>query len=281
MRLLIPMLLLTMAPARLSAQDQDETGWKFVGQLTSVWTGGNSESRTFGLTSTVRRIGERKELKIEAGGIQTESARKTRRAIGSAASFEIEEIETRQRTAEAYYARARYDHTVRTGFLVFGGVDVLRNTFAGIDHRTLIAAGAGNVWYDTETFRFTTDYGATWTFQRDVVNNPFVKSNFPGARLSADLRRTLTATTRLESALISDVNFADTDDIRVDFTNSVSVAVNSAISLKPGLQLLWRNQPALASVDLFTPAGEVTGAKVSVPLETLDSFFTLALVVKL
>ena len=71
------------------------------------------------------------------------------------------------------------------------------------------------------------------------------------------------------------------EDARADFTNAVSVAVSSRIALKPALQLVWRNQPALTEIELFTPAGAPTGTTVVEPLEKLDSFFTLALVVTL
>lgn len=280
-RAAIAFIMLGGAAGPAHGQAKSDLGWGFTGQLTSVWTGGNSEARTFGLRSTLRRRAERSEVKLESGGIRTDATRVTRRAVGTATDFEIDKEETRVKTAEAYYGRLRYDRKVGRATLVFTGVDVLRNTFAGIDSRVLLAAGAGTVWADREDFRFKTDYGITYTFQSDVVENPFMKSNFPGARVSWDLRRRVTATTRFESVLTTDVNFADTDDIRFDFTNGLPVAINKSLSLKPGLQLVWRNQPALTAVDLFAPDGTRTGTKVSVPLEKLDSFFTLALVVTL
>jgi Protein of unknown function, DUF481 len=275
-------LLLMALPVTARAQAAPpERGWKFTGQLTSVWTGGNSESSTFGLASTLRRLGEGNELKLEAGGIRTASSRKTRRAIGTAGSFVVEEDNITLKTAEAYFGRARYDRSVSKSFLVFVGADALRNTFAGISSRVVMSAGAGNIWSDTERFRFKTDYGVTYTFQEDVVENPAVKSNFPGARLSWDLRRLLSTTTRFESVLISDFNLAETDDVRADFTNSVAVMASKSISLKPSLQVLWRNRPALTEIELFAKPGTTTGIMVTTPLEKIDTFFTLALVVTL
>lgn len=69
--------------------------------------------------------------------------------------------------------------------------------------------------------------------------------------------------------------------MRVDLLTSIAVSVSKALSLKPSLQLSWRNQPALTTIDLFSPAGTATGTRVSIPLEKLDTFFKLALVVKL
>ena len=267
-------------PQTLFAQEH-VAGWTFSGQLTGVWATGNAESSTFGAATSLVHKEAAGELKLEAGGIRTDASRTTRRAVGSSESYVVLEDERRETTAETYFARVRYDRALAGGSVIFAGVDILRNTFAGIDRRTLLAAGAGHVWVEGQKIRFKTDYGVTYTFQADVVENPFLKSNFPGARMSADLRWRLTDTTRLESGLVSDLNFSDTDDLRLDMVHSLPVAVSSKISLKPSLQLLWRNQPALRNVDLFTNDGAATGERVTVPFEKLDTFFTLALVVTL
>lgn len=274
-------MVLALRVASAHAQSARAPGWAFTGQLTAVWTGGNSEARTFGVNGMIRNVSKVGELKLEVGGIRTDATKKTRRAIGTAEQYDVVSEEHVERTAERYYGRIRYDRNVGASSVVFLGVDVLRNTFAGIDHRTLMAAGAGNVWVNSEKTRFKTDYGATYTFQHDVVENPFMKSGFPGARLSGELRRTVTTTTKLESAFISDMGFADTRDVRLDFTNSIAVSISSALSLKPSLQLVWRNLPALTSVPLYTTEGEKLGPSVGVPLEKLDEFFTLGLVLKL
>ena len=58
-------------------------------------------------------------------------------------------------------------------------------------------------------------------------------------------------------------------------------AMNDKIALKPSLQFLWRNRPSLTDVPLFAPDGTATGTKVKTPLQKLDTFFRLALVVTL
>jgi putative salt-induced outer membrane protein YdiY len=266
------------APAPAAPAKPD---WSFSGKLTAVWASGNSESSTFGLGSMLRRQGAHAELKFETGAIRTDASLKDRRAIGTETSFRVEENEQHQKTAESYFVRGRADRKVGDRVVLFAGADWLRNTFAGIDSRMLIASGVGTNWVNREDFRFKTDLGVTYTFQEDVVMNPFVSSKFPGLRLSMDLIRTLTSTTKWESAMTSDLNIEETDDLRVDFTNALSLTISTRLSLKPSLQLLWRNQPALTEMDLISPIGEPTGLKVQVPLEKMDSFFTLALVVTL
>jgi putative salt-induced outer membrane protein YdiY len=273
---------LLASAATLHAQaPPKELGWSFTGRLTTVFTSGNSESSTFGVGSTLKHVGRSSEFKFESGAVRTESGITTRRAIGTPANHRVDEETVRKKTAEALFARARNDLSLGSTFVVFAGADWLRNTFAGIDSRFLIAAGAGNVWADNEQFRFKTDYGITYTFQQDVVENPFVKQKFPGLRVSYDLMRQLTTSTKFESALITDLNIDNTDDVRADFSNALSISINSVFAFKPALQLLWRNDPALTAIDLFANDGTPTGQTVLTPLQKLDSFLNLALVVTL
>jgi hypothetical protein len=137
------------------------------------------------------------------------------------------------------------------------------------------------VWANSEEFRLKTDYGVTYTFQSDVVENPFLRSKFPGLRFSWDAMRRLTETAHIESVLVTDLNIENTDDVRADFTNGLTLAINSALALKPSVQLQWRNEPALTEIELFAPDGALTGEKVRVPLDKFDTFVTIALVVTL
>lgn len=272
---------IALLPAAGVAQDEPAGGWSFKGELSSVLSSGNSKAFTFGLGAVVQNKWGPNQLRLEAGSIRTESTILTRRAVGTATTYVIEEDEDRQKTAEVYFARARYDRSVSERFFLFGGADWLRNTFAGVDSRFLIALGAGNTWRDDDRARFKTAYAATYTFQSDVVENPFLKTSFPGVRASWEYWRQATATTEFESQLTGDLNLDETEDVRVDFTNSLNVTVSSSLALKPSLQLLWRNLPSLAEVDLFSQGGTPLNDKVTTPLDKLDVFFKLALVVTL
>lgn len=252
-------------------------------ELTAVWAAGNSDASTFGAAAGVRLTWPRSALTFNAGGMRTESASTTRRAIGTASEFDVTEVTDWQRTAENYYARSRFDHKLSELFLVFGGIDWLRNTFSGIDSRFLVAAGAGNTWVDNEGTRFKTDYGVTYTFQNDVVNNPFTSSSFPGVRAAYELWRRVSATTEFTSTLVADLNLDNTDDVRLNFLAALPVSISAKLALKPSILLLWQNDPALTEVALFpsTAPGDPQSGTVLVPLQKLDSFFTLAVVVKL
>lgn len=273
--------LLCLASASAPAQEPPPDGWSFSGELTTVFSQGNAEALTFGLGSALENRQGANLLRLEAGGIRTEAVTVTRRAVGTPLEFVIEEEENREKTAEAYYARGRYDRTVSERLFVYGGADWMRNTFAGIDSRFLVAAGAGNIWTDNEESRFRTDYAATYTFQADVVENPFLSTSFPGVRVGWEYWRRITESTEFDSRLVGDLNLEESDDVRVDFTNSLAVAISDAFALKPSLQWLWRNLPALAETSLFAPGGVDLNQTVTSPLEKSDLLFRLALVASL
>jgi len=265
------------------AQDGEEKklGWFFKGELSGLWTSGNSESFTFGLGSTLKHIWTNSELRFDAGGTQTESSLTTRTAVGTTENFQVNEQTNKEKTAEILFARGRYDYNFTENFYALGGIDWLRNKFAGIDSRTLIGAGVGNKWVDNDNVRFKTDYSFTYTFQSDVVENPFTKTNFPGLRFAYDFWYNLTSSTDFESILILDWNLDNTDDVRADFYNALPIKISEIFTLKPSLQLQWRNDPSLTEVDLFAADGTPAGEKVLVPLKKLDSLFSLTLVVNL
>jgi putative salt-induced outer membrane protein YdiY len=270
-------------------EDERELGNFFEGELGAVWAAGNSLSNTFSASATFRRVRAKSELKLQAGGLRTESAVSSRRAVGTEAAYDLEDERDLELTAEAYYARGRYDYLFSRRFYAFGGIDWLRNTFAGIDSRFLFVVGAGNTWFDTDRLRFKTDYGFTYTLESEVFDNPFIDkaTNFPGLRVGYDLFYQLSSTTEFNSSLVADWNLNNTDDIRLEWLNSLNVAISSRLALKPSLRLSWRNDPAFTEVPLFTEDGtpiiDPDGEQATVPaqLKELDSYFSLALVVNL
>jgi len=266
------------AHAQEVGENEARQRWVLEGELTSVLSQGNSESLALGFGATARRRWEHDALRFEVGWVRVETGRITVRAVGTVDDFEVERDVDRATTAEAVTARSRYDRTLSERFFVYGGADWLRNTFAGIDSRTLLALGGGNTWADGDRTRFSTDYAVTYTFEEDVVENPFLDSDFAGVRFGYELWRRLSENAVFESELVADLNLKETDDRRFDLDNSMTVDINEVIALKPSLRFSWRNLPALRAVPLFTPGGEDTGTTVQSPLRKLDTLFRLALV---
>lgn len=279
--LVVTILLPVLAGVAWSADDDELPGWYFDAEIAQVLTTGNSQSSTFGLGGKLRRLWTRSKLTFTGGATQTQSSLITRTAQGTTTDFTVNEEKTTDTTAELYFVRGSYRYDVSPKFYVFTGADWLSNRFAGIDSRFLVAAGAGNTWANRERFKFDTFYSVTYTFQEDVVENPFTNRNFPGFRFGYNLEAKLSSSTDFESRLVGDWNLDNTDDIRFDWYNALPVGISETLLLKPSLQLLWLKEPALTEVPLFDDSGADTGDKVLTPLKKLDTIFTLALVVKL
>lgn len=255
----------------LSAQDEKELGWADKAELTLVMTNGNASLSTFGLKNALDYVWPRAALRVSVGGIRTESKTFTRVAQGTPDDFTVQKTYTSAVTAEAYYTRGRFDHDVNGNTFLYLGSGWERNTFAGVGSRVTTAAGVGRSFADREAFQLRVDLGLTYTLQRDVDATD--RDSFAGARLSYELSRRLTETTELGSVLILDENQENTDDLRADFTNSISVAIAQGLALKASYQLLFDNDPALKSI----PLGQ-TGTTVLAPVEKADGVLTLAVV---
>lgn len=266
-------------PAGAAAQDAG-IAWENATELSFVSTSGNASSSTLGLKSSLTGTSGQNSFKIEVGGIRGETELIDRRATGSETVYTVSKATTSQLTAESYFARGRYDRAF-DGAYGFVGAGWDRNTFAGIQNRYAGVAGLGRAWADSETSRFKTDVGATYTIQKDVDPVPGADDAFGGVRLSVDAMRQLSETVQYASVLLVDENLEDTEDLRADWTNSVSVALSSALAFKTSLQLLFDNQPARIGVPLYTTGGTPLNTEVPTPGEELDSILTVALVITL
>lgn len=270
-------LALLSGAAPLAAQ---ETGWAFKGELTTVVTEGNSSALTLGLGVILTRTWEDATWTVEARGVRTESGTVTRTAVGTEDDFEVSADTERRRTAENYAVKTRYDRELSEASYWYGAADWLRNTFAGVESRVILGVGAGRTLWSDDTSRLRTGAGATFTFENDVIRSGS-RSDFPGLRANYEYRRRISETSDMESALVADLNLDDMGDLRLEWTNALSVAVNAALALKPSLQLQWRNQPSLTEVPLVSVTGADTGETVLTPLKKLDTQFRVALVVTL
>jgi len=272
--------MLLTASGLVAQDDEKELGWFFDAELAGVWTGGNSQSFTLGTAAKLTHAWERSDLVFEGGSIRSRSSLTSRIAIGTPTDYQLIEEENTETTAENYMLRGRYDYQLSPRFFLYGGADWMRDTFAGIDSRLLFGVGAGNTWADNDKVTFKTDYGVTVTHQNDVVENPTLSDVFGGLRLAYGFDWHFSGNADFTSQLIADWNLSNTDDIRTVFVNALPVQISSMFTLKPELRLNWRNQPSLTEVDLVDTAGDPIG-RVVTPLNKLDSFFTLALVVTL
>ncbi len=269
---------LAASPNGLTAQDAFT--WENSTELSFVSTGGNASSSSLGLKATLAGTGAPNSFKFEAGGIRSETSTTTRTATGTLTSYTIAEATVSQVTAENYFLRGRFDRSF-DGAYGYTGAGWERNTFAGVQNRYSIVAGLGRTFVDGDAGSFKADVGGTYTVQKDVDPVPGADEGFFGARLTAEAKRPINPSTDYESALVVDNSFENSDDLRADWINSLTIALSERLAFKTSLQLLFDNEPSQLSVPLFDTAGTPTGSNVLTPGEKIDSILTLTLVIKL
>lgn len=269
----------TIVAGPLRAQDeQAEAGWFDTAEFSLFASDGNTEVQTISLRNTATRKWDGASLEIAAGAVRAETTSTSRVAIGSPVDFSVQETTLTELTAENYFLRTRYDRQLSEKLFWFTGLGWDQNEFAGIKSRTAAFGGVGHVWFETESARFRTDYGVTFTDQEDVSG---ATQSFAGARLSYDYWRQLNGPTVFASALIVDENLDESTDYRADFVNSLAVAMSERLALKVSLQLLYDNLPALGAVPLLDVNRVSTGTTVLAELDDLDSVLTVSLVANL
>ena len=264
--------LFAFGPGSAAAQDEPPLGWTDVAEFTFVLTSGNASSSTLGLKNTLEHQWEEALFHLSAGAVRAESGITIRTAMGTPRDFQVTKRTDTEKMAENYFVQSRLDLGLTESVYLFGGLGWDRNTFAGVQNRYDVVAGAGRAWADSEDRRFKSDLGFTYTIQDDVIEGPGTADSFGGLRATLDFFRSITSTTDVSSLLVVDGNLNETDDLRTDWTNSVTVAMSDNLALKASLQVLYDNLPALVGVPLGTDS-------VLVPLQRSDRALTLALVV--
>ena len=270
--------LFALSSAAGGEEEEKKLGWLDTAELTYVATGGNAEAETLGLRNTLFRVWKVGVLKLETGALRAETTTTSRRAIGSRQDFLVQEESDTRLTAETYFLRGRYDRPINEKLFWFAGAGWERNQFAGLENRLSAVAGVGHSWLDDGASHFRTDYGFSFTDQEDVVDDPSRDDAFLGLRLGWDYLRQLTGTAFLGSLLLVDQNIDESDDLRADMTNSITVTMSNRLALKVSLQVLFDNQPGLVGVPLFTADDSPTGLVVLGELEEIDTILNVALV---
>ena len=282
---MLGVLLATGLLATATSVDAQESSfsWDNATEFSFVTTSGNASSNTLGLKSALDGSSDVSAFKLEIGGIRAESKFTDRSAVAAGAGFNIIETTRTEQSAENYFARSRFDRNLgENSFFAFGGAGWERNTFAGFNNRFSFVAGVGDAWVDDETTLFKTDIGGTYTIQKDVDPTPGQADGFGGIRATIELRRALNETTEFNSTVVADENLSNTDDLRVDWTSSISVALSEGLAFSTSYRLLFDNDPALIGVDVLdAPGGTPTGAQTLISSNGTDGFLTVSLVIKL
>jgi putative salt-induced outer membrane protein YdiY len=253
----------------------DAPGLYANADLSYVLTSGNSTANSLGFKADVTRRFTKHSIGFAAGGLRASSSPDSRYAVGTPGDFEIV-VPDSELTAEAYYARGRYDYKLSDRLFFTAGGGWERNRFSGIENRWLLDSGIGYVFVNGDRTSWRGMLGVTYTSESYSVDDGR-DGSFVGARAGWDFRQRLFANATLSHTLVMDENLEDTDDLRLDSQLGLHVAMSSRLGLKVNWRLLWDNQPALAEFPLHV-GGVDTGIKVLAPYKETDQGFSVSLV---
>lgn len=273
-RVLVSALILIVAFAismPVLAEEEQEKGWHDVAELGLVMTTGNSETSSFSFNNTLAKSWDKSAFTLKAGALRVEATRIIGADIDTDGFTIIEEDET---TAEKYFLNGRFDREITEKFFWYAGAGWERNEPAGIKNRLGVVGGVGNIWVDSGTVKFRTDYALTYTDQEDVVPTPGLEDNFLGLRFSWEYFHKFTDSTTYGNDFILDENLDETSDFRADMMNWLSITMSKRLALKVSLQTMYDNEPAMRRINEIDGPGFV-----DVPVDDLDNIFTAALVV--
>ena len=254
----------------------DPPGLYANADLSYVLTSGNSSSSSLGFTGDLTRRWTRSSIGFAAGGIRASSSPDARVAVGTPGDFELQSPAA-EPTAEAYYARGRYDYKLSERLFYTAGAGWERNRFSGIENRSVVDTGLGYVFLNGARTSFRGAAGITYTSEDFTVDDSG-EGSFIGARVGWDFRRKLFETTTFTHSFIFDQSLEDGSDSRFDAQFGVHVAMNTKLGLKVNWRILYDNQPAFAEVPLFTPGSVPTGLTVLAPYQKTDQGLSVSLV---
>ena len=271
-------LFLLGASLPLRAADESTTkpavktiGWFNSTELSVVYTGGNSEARTYGFNDTLRRIWVDQRFKFRADYVRSDDADDWYLLVEPGITFEPGERPTDPAVSlvkppiepdtEKIFVEATYDRDFTKAFFWSTGASWDRNEDAGILSRYIGFGTLGNRWWQLDDFAWSTTYGLSYTDREEEDPEPGRETTFAGFRLGNELTMKMGKVTTFESDFTGNISFQDHGDYTLDITNSISVVMGKHLSLKVSLQWLFNNEPALTDVDviarvvLFDPNG--------------------------
>lgn len=271
-------------PAPTGAQAVDEKAFKLDApglyanaDLSYVLTSGNSSSSSLGFKGDITRRFTKHALGFAAGGIRASSTSELRSAVGTAADFEVQ-TPLAVPTAEAYYARGRYDYKLSDRLFYTLGAGWERNRFSGIENRWVADSGVGYILVSNDRTSFRSAAGVTYTSEEYAETEVERDGSFVGLRLGWDFRQKLLDSATFSHSFIGDQSLEDGAARRFDAQFGVHVAMSAKLGLKVNWRILHNNQPPLTALPLYTPGGTPTGTTVLAPYKKTDHGLSVSLV---
>ncbi len=264
-------------------------GWYSSSDLTFALAKGNSETLNMGLNTQITRKWLRTSWNTTGNFVRTDVHEPTRRAVCTGTcgpSLTDVELGPTVTKSEKVFVNSAFERRVTERFFwkVAGGFE--RDKFAGLDSRSSGAAGVGYMWRDLDGSKtLQADVAATYTDQQEVVPDPTTEDSFAGVRftVSGGYRFGDAKRSAYTSQLVVDENAQDTEDLRANWQNSLSVEMSKRFSLKLNVQFAYDNQPQLVELALFRlgTAGSLTEQqqKFNARAKKLDTSVSASIVV--
>jgi putative salt-induced outer membrane protein YdiY len=263
-------------------------GWYSTTDLIFSLQRGNSESLNLGVNANITRQWLRTAWRNQASFVRNDVNEPTRRAIGTNAGNAVLEKGPSVTKSEKVFINSTLERRVTERFFWNAGGSFERDIFAGLKSRYLGQAGIGYMWLKPDnSSRFQLGVAGTYTSQEDLVDDqdPETEDQFAGVRATADgeARFGDRKEHAYTSTLIVDENLQNTDDIRANWQNALSMALNQKLALKVSLQFAYDNLPQFVEFPLFTrlPNGSLAETQIKIPgaAEKLDTTLSVSLVI--
>jgi hypothetical protein len=243
-------------------------------ELGVVIATGNARSTSVGLRNVYGYRWPNALLRWESGWLRAVSRDGDRVAVETASGFDIVEPDTKV-DSHRLFSKLHYQRQLSVRHDWFADFDAARDEPSNINRQFVLAGGLGTMWTKTDRLTFRTAYGVSYTDEDLVVEGA---NRFAGYRLYYGLKALVAATTTAESELTFDGSFDTGEDVRTDWLNGISVAINTRMALKASVRMLFRNLPALETLQLRTPEGVPIGT-VNVEKKKVDTNLTTSLVI--
>ena len=141
----------------------DAPGTYASADLSYVLTSGNSTANSLGFKGDVTHRWGRNTLGFAAGGLRASSSPDTRLRGRHPGGLRGRSSRAPSSTAEAYYARGRYDYKLSDRLFYTLGAGWERNRFSGLDNRWLVDTGIGYIFLNNDRTSFRGAVGITYT----------------------------------------------------------------------------------------------------------------------
>lgn len=261
-------------PAPAPPPEKPKLGPSNSSELGLILTTGNARSTSLGFRNLYAYRWTDAELSWEAGWLRAASRKGDRFAVENGNGFDIVEPET-DIDSQRLFSKLHYQRQLSPRTDWFANFDAVRDEPSNINRQFVTAGGLGTTWSKTDRLTFRTAYGISYTDEDLVVEGA---NRFAGYRLAYALKAPLAAATAFQSELTGDGSFDTADDIRADWLNGLTVAINAKLALKSSIRVLFRNLPALEALELRSTGGSAVGT-VEVPKKKVDTNLTTSLVI--